>query len=156
MFAGMRTGGPAPEFALPDQTGTVRTLDELRAGSRAAVFFYVTAGLPVCVAEVARFRDAAAEFDRLDTARIGISMDPLLRTQAFAEVMAPGFPLLTDADGAVSADYDVKRSRFAVSPVRRKTFLIDVDGTVLHTVVGELRAVAHVEETLAFLRTLNP
>jgi thioredoxin-dependent peroxiredoxin len=39
--------------------------------------------------------------------------------------------------------------------VRRQTFLIDADGTVLHIVVGELRAVAHVEETLAFLRTLS-
>ncbi|GAA1009984.1 peroxiredoxin [Nocardiopsis tropica] len=151
----MRTGGPAPDFALPDQSGTVRTLDELRAGRRAAVFFYLTAGLPVCVAEVGRFRDAAAEFERLDTVRIGISMDPLLRTRAFAEVMAPGFPLLTDADGAVAERYGVRRGRYAVAPVRRQSFLIDTDGTILQIVVGELRAVAHVEETLAFLRTLS-
>ncbi|BDD82787.1 putative peroxidoxin BcpB [Tsukamurella pulmonis] len=151
----MRIGQQAPDFALPDRTGTVRTLSELRGDGRAAVFFYLTAGLPVCVAEVGRFRDAGEEFDRRGTARIGISMDPLVRTQAFADVMEPGFPLLTDADGAVAAEYDVKRGKFAVAPVRRQTFLIDTDGTVLHIVVGELRAVAHVEETLAFLRTLS-
>lgn len=151
----MRIGQQAPEFALPDRTGTLRTLSELRGGGRAAVFFYLTAGLPVCVAEVGRFRDAGAQFDALDTARIGISMDPLVRTRAFADVMEPGFPLLTDGDGAVAAAYDVRRGRYAVAPVRRRTFLIDTDGTVLHIVVGELRAVAHVEETLAFLRTLS-
>ncbi|GAB3126806.1 peroxiredoxin [Tsukamurella serpentis] len=151
----MRIGQRAPEFELPDRTGTVRTLSELRGGGRAAVFFYLTAGLPVCVAEVARFRDSAADFEGRDTARIGISMDPLGRTQAFADVMNPGFPLLTDADGAVAAEYQVRRGRYAVAPVKRQTFLIDTDGTVLHIVVGELRAVAHVEETLSFLRTLS-
>lgn len=151
----MRIGQQAPDFALPDQSGTVRTLSELRGEGRAAVFFYLTAGLPVCVAEVGRFRDAADEFDLRDTARIGISVDPLPRTGAFASVIEPGFPLLTDADGAVAESYGVRRGRFAVAPVRRQTFLVDTDGAVLHIVVGELRAVAHVEETLAFLRTLS-
>ncbi|GAA1088780.1 peroxiredoxin family protein [Tsukamurella spumae] len=151
----MRIGQQAPEFALPDRTGTVRTLSELRGDGRAAVFFYLTAGSPVCVAEVDRFRAAGEEFDRRGAARIGISLDPPARTQAFADVMEPGFPLLTDADGAVAAEYGVLRGRYSVAPVKRRTFLIDTDGTVLHIVIGELRAVAHVEETLAFLRTLS-
>lgn len=149
----MRIGRPAPDFALPDQTGTVRTLSELRGDGRAAVFFYLTAGLPVCVAQVGRFRDAAGEFAQLGTVPIGISMDTQARVTAFAGLMEPGFPLLSDADGAVATDYDVRRGKYAVAPVRRQTFLIDSDGTILHVVVGELRAVAHVEETLAFLRT---
>ncbi|MFC7752794.1 redoxin domain-containing protein [Tsukamurella soli] len=87
----MRIGRPAPSFALPDQTGTVRTLDELRAGRRAALFFYLNSATPVCVAEVGRFRDAAGEFDRLGVARIGVSMDTAARSAALAAAVSPDF-----------------------------------------------------------------
>ncbi|WP_344998928.1 peroxiredoxin [Tsukamurella soli] len=150
----MRIGRPAPSFALPDQTGTVRTLDELRAGRRAALFFYLNSATPVCVAEVGRFRDAAGEFDRLGVARIGVSMDTAARSAALAAAVSPGFPLLSDVDGGVAETYGVRRGRYSVLPVKRETFVIDTDGTVLHIVVAELRAVAHVEESLAFLRML--
>ncbi len=149
----MRIGQLAPSFALPDQTGTVRTLDELRADRRAAVFFYLNSATPVCLAEVGRFRDAGDEFARLGAARIGISMDSPARAAALAKATGPGFPLLSDPDGEVAAEYGVRRGRYSVLPVKRQTFVLDTDGTVLHIVVGELRAVAHVEESLAFLRT---
>src|SRR6201999_2992445 len=40
-------------------------------------------------------------------------------------------------------------------PVRRTTFVIDTDRTVLKVVSSELRAAVHADQTLSFLKDLN-
>lgn len=146
-------GERAPGFELPDQTGTLRSLDRLLADGPVVLFFYPAANSPVCTAEACHFRDLDTEFSALGATRVGISADSVDTQAGFADKHRFDYPLLSDPDGAVAARYGVKRGLLAaISPVKRRTFVIDTDRTVLKVISGELRGRAHADDALAFLR----
>ncbi len=150
----MQIGDQAPDFTLPDQSGTVRTLDELVADGPLVLFFYPAANTPVCTAEACHFQDLAAEFAAVGASRAGISTDPVAAQSSFAAAKSFDYPLLSDAGGGVAELFGVRRGLLArFSPVKRTTFVIDTDRTVLAVVSSELRAHAHADQALAFLRS---
>ncbi|NEW29677.1 peroxiredoxin [Nocardia cyriacigeorgica] len=149
----MKTGQLAPQFELPDQSGTKRSLDELLADGPLVLFFYPAANTPVCTAEACHFRDLAEEFAALGASCAGISTDAVDTQAGFADKQRLGYPLLSDADGAVAQQFGVKRGLLGkLAPVKRQTFVIDTDRTVLTVITGELRANVHADEALQFLR----
>ncbi|WP_040866029.1 peroxiredoxin [Nocardia exalbida] len=150
----MQQGQLAPAFELPDQSGTPRSLDALLADGPLVLFFYPAANTPVCTAEACHFRDLAAEFAALGATCVGISTDNVDTQAGFADKQRLGYPLLSDADGAVSAKFGVKRGLLGkLAPVKRQTFVIDTDRTVRKIITGELRAAVHADEALNYLRT---
>jgi peroxiredoxin Q/BCP len=149
----MQTGRLAPQFELPDQSGTPRSLDALLADGPVVLFFYPAANTPVCTAEACHFRDLAAEFAALGASCVGISTDAVDTQAGFASKQNLGYPLLSDNDGTVAAQFGVKRGLLGkLAPVKRQTFVIDPDRTVRKVVTGELRANVHADEALKFLR----
>jgi peroxiredoxin Q/BCP len=149
----MQTGRLAPQFELPDQSGTPRSLDALLADGPVVLFFYPAANTPVCTAEACHFRDLAAEFAALGASCVGISTDAVDTQAGFASKQNLGYPLLSDSDGTVAAQFGVKRGLLGkLAPVKRQTFVIDPDRTVRKVVTGELRANVHADEALKFLR----
>lgn len=149
----MHTGDRAPDFTLPDQTGTPRTLGELVAGGPLVLFFYPAANTPVCTAEACHFRDLASEFAAVGATRAGISTDSVDTQSSFAAAKSFDYPLLSDSDGVVAEQFGVRRgllSKFV--PVKRTTFVIDSDRTVLKVIASELRANTHADQALEFLR----
>ncbi|PZT70677.1 peroxiredoxin [Streptomyces sp. SW4] len=144
-------GATAPDFALPDETGTVRRLSGLLADGPVVLFFYPAALTPGCTAEACHFRDLAAEFAALGARPVGISGDPVERQSEFAGRHGLGMPLLSDPDGTVRERFGVKRG-FSLAPTRRVTFVIGRDRTVLEVVRSELRMAAHADRALAALR----
>ncbi|MDA0566095.1 peroxiredoxin [Streptomonospora sp. S1-112] len=153
----MDIGDPAPDFAQPDQHGTVRRLSALLADGPVVLFFYPAAMTPGCTAESCHFRDLAAEFAELGAQRVGISADTVDKQRAFADAHGFDYPLLSDPDGAVAAAYGVRRSGplGALSPTRRTTFVIGTDQRVVHIVKSELRMQAHADGALTALRALR-
>ncbi|MBF6188147.1 MULTISPECIES: peroxiredoxin [Nocardia] len=150
----MQTGSLAPNFALPDQTGTTRTLDELLGAGPLVLFFYPAANTPICTAEACHFRDVSGQFAALGASCAGISTDSVATQAEFATGRRLDYPLLSDADGAVAAQFGVKRGLLGrIAPVKRRTFVIDTDRTVLTVISSELKADTHADEALAFLRT---
>ncbi|MET7773593.1 peroxiredoxin [Nocardia sp. NPDC005366] len=148
----MQTGQLAPHFELPDQSGTPRSLEALLADGPLVLFFYPAANTPVCTAEACHFRDLAAEFQKLGASCVGISTDGVDTQAGFAAAQGLGYPLLSDPDGAVAAAFGVKRGLLGkLAPVKRQTFVIDTDRSVLKVITGELRAKVHADEALAFL-----
>jgi peroxiredoxin Q/BCP len=113
--------------------------------------------------------------------RVGISTDTVDKQAHFAQQRSFDYPLLSDADGVVSELFGVRRGRFAklrravvareaarhsrhtrrrgllarLLPVRRTTFVIDTDRTVLKVVSNEVRASVHADQTLWFLENHN-
>ena len=113
--------------------------------------------------------------------RVGISTDTVDKQAHFAQQRSFDYPLLSDADGVVSELFGVRRGRLAklrhpvvareaarrglhtrrrgllarLLPVRRTTFVIDADRTVLKVVSNELRASVHADQTLWFLQNHN-
>ncbi|MET9686388.1 peroxiredoxin [Streptomyces coeruleorubidus] len=151
MTARVEAGDKVEDFALPDETGTVRSLSGLLAEGPVVLFFYPAALTPGCTAQACHFRDLAAEFAAVGARPVGISGDTVERQQEFAGQHALGMPLLSDADGTVRERFGVKRG-FSLTPTKRTTFVIARDHTVLDVVRSELRMNAHADRALAALR----
>src|SRR4029077_6571454 len=144
-------------------------------------FFFPIASSPICTAQACHFRDLSNEFATVGAQRVGISTDTVDRQAHFAQQRSFDYPLLSDADGVVSELFGVRRGWFAklrksvvareatrhgkhtrrrgllarLLPVRRTTFVIDTDRTVLKVVSNEVRASVHADQTLWFLENRN-
>ncbi|CAL9648340.1 peroxiredoxin [Streptomyces sp. Tu 3180] len=151
MTGRVEKGDTVEDFALPDETGTVRRLSDLLAEGPAVLFFYPAALSPGCTAQACRFRDLAAEFAAVGARPVGISGDAVERQAEFAGRHTLGMPLLSDADGTVRERFGVKRG-ISLAPTRRATFVMGRDRTVLEAVRSELRMNAHADRALAALR----
>ncbi|MFF2557102.1 peroxiredoxin [Nocardia sp. NPDC058058] len=150
----MKPGQLAPKFELPDQSGTVRSLESLLADGPVVLFFYPAANTPVCTAEACHFRDLAGEFKALGATCVGISADDVEVQSGFAQKQGLGYPLLSDKGAKVAAEFGVKRGLLGpLMPVKRTTFIIDPDGSIAKVINSELRANVHADEALEFLRT---
>ncbi|MFD9396270.1 peroxiredoxin [Streptomyces sp. NPDC060000] len=151
MTRALETGDLVEDFALPDETGTVRSLTDLLADGPVVLFFYPAALSTGCTSEACHFRDLAAEFAAVGARPVGISGDSVDRQQEFAGRHSLGMPLLSDADGAVRERFGVKRG-FSLAPTKRVTFVIARDRTVLEVVRSELRMNTHADRALEALR----
>lgn len=149
----MKPGDKVLDFTLPDQSGTPRSLDALLKDGPLVLFFYPGALTPGCTAEACHFRDLAAEFAEVGASRAGISNDTVAKQAEFADVKSFDYPLLSDEDGSVATQFGVKRGLLGkLSPVKRSTFVIDTDRTLLESFSSEFRFEAHADHALEFLR----
>lgn len=170
----MIEGDTAPDFTLLDHTGRPRTLSTLLTRGPVVLFFFPLASSPICTAQACHFRDLGDEFAKIRTQRVGISTDAVDKQAHFAQQRSFDYPLLSDPDGVVSELFGVRRGRLAklhrsvapknrqhsrrrgllarLMPVRRTTFVIDTDRTVLKVVSSELRASMHADAALTFLQ----
>jgi len=177
----MIAGEKAPDFTLYDHTGRPRTLSALLSEGPVVLFFFPLASSPICTAQACHFRDLSSEFATVGAQRVGISTDTVDKQAHFAQQRSFDYPLLSDADGVVSELFGVRRGRLAklrksvvageadrrtrhtrrrgllgrLLPVRRTTFVIDTDRTVLKVISSELRASVHADQTLSFLQNHN-
>ncbi|MGI9161506.1 MAG: peroxiredoxin [Mycobacterium sp.] len=149
----MKTGDRVPEFELPDQTGTVRSLSDLLADGPIVLFFYPAAMTPGCTKEACHFRDLASEFADVGASRVGISTDAVSKQAKFSDSQRFDYPLLSDADGRVAEIFGVKRGLLGkFLPVKRSTFVIDTDRTVLDVISSEINMDTHADKALSTLR----
>ncbi|MUL84619.1 MULTISPECIES: peroxiredoxin [unclassified Mycolicibacterium] len=149
----IRTGDAVPEFELPDQTGTIRSLTSLLADGPVVLFFYPAAMTPGCTKEACHFRDLAAEFAAAGATRVGISTDPVAKQAKFADIQNFDYTLLSDADGKVATQFGVKRGLLGkLMPVKRTTFVIDTNRTVLEVISSEISMDTHADKALEALR----
>ena len=174
----MIAGEKAPDFTLYDHTGRPRRLSALLSEGPVVLFFFPIASSPICTAQACHFRDLSNEFATVGAQRVGISTDTVDKQAHFAQQRSFDYPLLSDADGVVSEMFGVRRGRLAklrgsvvareaarrgrhtrrrgllarLLPVRRTTFVIDTDRTVLKVVSSEVRASVHADQTLWFLQ----
>jgi thioredoxin-dependent peroxiredoxin len=173
----MIAGEKAPDFTLYDHTGRPRKLSTLLSDGPVVLFFFPLASSPICTAQACHFRNLSDEFARVGAQRVGISTDTVDKQAHFAQQRSFDYPLLSDADGVVSELFGVHRGRLAklrrsvgtreetrrgrharrrgllarLLPVRRTTFVIDTDRTILKVVANEVRASVHADQTLWYL-----
>ena len=126
----------------------------LLADGPIVLFFYPAAMTPGCTKEACHFRDLAGEFDAVGASRVGISTDGVDKQARFADSQQFDYPLLSDRDGSVAEMFGVKRGLLGkVLPVKRTTFVIDTDRTVLDVISSELNMDTHADKALATLRS---
>src|SRR5207249_868822 len=91
----LKVGANAPAFRLQSDEGKEIALKDF-AGQRVLVFFLPKASTPGRTIEASEFRDAKRQFDRLGTAILGMSADPVKALASFKEKYRLNFPLLSD------------------------------------------------------------
>ena len=78
-----------PAFALPDQNGTVHTLEEYR-GKKVILYFYSARIIPPAVPKQAcGFRDLYPQFMEKGAAVLGVSKDSAASHKKFEEKYGP-------------------------------------------------------------------
>jgi peroxiredoxin Q/BCP len=147
----MEKGDVVPDFELSDQSGTPRKLSDLLTNGPVVLFFYPAAMTYGCTKESCHFRDLKSEFAAVGAQRIGISGDSVSKQKQFDEKETLGFPLLSDADFAVAEQLGVKRS-FKLLKVKRVTFVIDTDRTLLGVIHSEISMGEHADKALEILK----
>lgn len=149
-------GDPAPDFALPDQSGIVRRFSEIRSRNGvpgpAVLYFYPGNFTPICTKEACAFRDAYSEFVDAGATVIGVSSDTAESHARFAAAMRLDYTLLSDSSGEVRRLYGVPKS-FGLF-AGRVTYVIDAAGIVRLVHNAPLRAGAHVRSALELVRSL--
>lgn len=139
-------GDAAPDFTLPDASGTPVSLSDLR-GSRVVLYAYPAAGTPGCTTQACDFRDSLAPLQAAGYRVVGISPDTPAALARFAEAESLPFPLLSDPGHEVLAAYGAYGEKTlygrSVTGVIRSTFVIGEDGTVERALYN-VRATGHV------------
>lgn len=139
-------GDPAPQFTLPDSTGTEVSLADYR-GRSVLVYFYPAAATPGCTTEACDFRDNLADLNDAGFAVLGISPDAPAKLAKFAADQGLNFPLLSDADRTVMQAWgaygEKKNYGRTIMGVIRSTFVVDPDGAIAKALYN-VRATGHV------------
>jgi peroxiredoxin Q/BCP len=134
-YRGLRSGNPpqpgeiAPDFKLPDQSGTLRSLSEF-SGRWRVLYFYPKDDTPACTQEACHFRDDFAALKALGAEVIGISLDSPSSHARFAGKYQLPFHLLADESGNTVRAYGALMDFGLLRMAKRYTFLIDPDGRI--------------------------
>lgn len=151
----MREGDEVPDFELPDQTGTTRSLSGMLADGPVVLFFYPAAMTSGCTKEACHFRDVVAEYQAVGAQRVGISRDGVEKQKEFSDKYSFDYPLLADVDATVAGIFGVQRGKFGQklgAPTKRWTFVIGTDRKVIKVLHSEVNMDMHADEALAALR----
>ncbi len=142
------------DFEAVDQHGNTVTLSEMLSDGPVVLFFYPKAMTSGCTAESCHFRNLRAEFARFGAQPVGISSDSTAQQAEFDEANSLGFPLLSDPDRRIAAQFGVKRP----GPLwnRRKTFVIDRDRRVVEAIGSEMNMEIHADQALEALERMSP
>ena len=148
----MKAGDTAPDFNLPDENGTPRTLSTIIADGPVVLFFFPFAMTTGCTRESCHFRDMKAEYEQAGAQRVGISMDSVAKQKEFSDKHGFDYPLLADTEGTVATAFGVKRGLLKkLSPVKRSTFVIGKDGKLVHVISSETKFELHADDALKSL-----
>jgi len=149
----VQVGDRAPDFTLPNQSGTEVRLSDLLGKTNIVMFFYPKDDTAGCTAEACSFRDSYEVFKDAGAEVIGISSDSVSSHEQFANKHRLPYILLSDAKGAVRKRYGVP-STFGLLP-GRVTYVIDKEGIVRHMFSAQFTPEKHITEALKTLQTVD-
>ena len=149
-------GTQAPNFTLPDATGSPVSLSDLR-GQPVVVYFYPRDDTPGCTTQACGIRDQWEEFERAGAQVLGISPDDVASHAKFRTKYDLPHTLLADPDGEVLRAWGAwgtkKMYGREYEGAIRSTVLVDAEGTVAR-VWPKVRPKDHADDVLAAVREL--
>ena len=130
----LEIGIKAPEFKLPDQNGTLRSLSEFQ-GKKVILYFYPKDNTSGCTKQACAFGELYPQFMEKGAEVIGISKDSVASHKKFESNYALPFTLLSDTECAAIKAYDVWKEKSMYGKkymgIERSTYLIDENGIIV-------------------------
>ncbi len=146
---------PAPDFALQDSDGRVRSLSEFK-GKKVVLYFFPKSDTPGCTKEACSFRDSNSLYNDNDIIVLGVSYDTPETLKAFKEKYKLPFILLSDHEKKVAREYGAYKSVLNMLYPERITALIDQHGT-LTKLLNDINVTTHAQDILKLLNvTASP
>ena len=146
-------GEQAPEFALPDESGTIHRLAD-QHGRWTILYFYPKDDTPGCTVEACEFRDANETIHERGADVWGVSPQGAASKRAFREKFGLPFTLLADEKHEVAEAYGswVEKHNYGKTywGTARTTFLIGPDGRIART-WPKVKPEGHARDVLAAL-----
>ena len=149
----VQIGDVAPDFTLPDQTGTPVQLRQLLGRRAVVLYFYPKDATPGCTVEARAFQGSYDAFQEAGAEVIGISADSVASHRRFAADEHLSFRLLSDRSGTVRELYGVEKT-LGILP-GRVTYVIDPAGIVRHIYSSQIMVTRHSTEALDAVRALG-
>lgn len=123
----------APDFVLPDETGTMRRLSDF-LGKKVVLYFYPKDLTSGCTTHALAFKQLFKEFEKENAVIIGISKDSVSSHRKFKEKYDLPFLLLSDESTEVLQAYGVYQEKSMYGRkymgVVRSTYVIDEKGFI--------------------------
>ena len=137
----LKAGERAPEFTLPDETGTDRSLTELLTTGAIILYFYPADFSPGCTLQACAMRDLNAEIQKAGLRIVGISPQSPKTHAKFREKYHLPYVLLSDEQKTVIKMYGLN-GPLGIG-VRRATYLIDGGRRVRDAVLADFLVGRH-------------
>jgi peroxiredoxin Q/BCP len=128
-------GAPVPDFTAMITGNQTIKLSDYR-GKNVVLYFYPKDSTPGCTQESQDFRDNYEKFEAVNTIIFGISRDSIRSHDGFKCKQNLPFDLISDNDEALCQLFDVLKPKNMygkeVIGIERSTFLINMDGVLIH------------------------
>lgn len=154
----IKEGDRFPEVSAQTHDGRTVRLADFQGQKNVVLYFYPKDLTPGCTREAIDFDRKLGEFAARNTEVIGMSVDPVSSHQTFSQACGLHFPLLSDADQALSERLGI----LAAIPghpelgkvAQRTTFVIDTNGQV-QRIFSVSQVDGHVDEVLETVNQLS-
>jgi peroxiredoxin len=144
-----KPGDIAPEIDAPASNGERFRLSAQSKKLCTVVYFFPKAFTPGCTKEASRFRDNFPELELAGASIVGISTDDHEQQCSFAESLRAPFPMIGDADRAISSAYGVLWP--VIELPRRVTFIVNPLRTIEAVFEHEVQIVKHRDDVLRWV-----
>ncbi|CAH8359862.1 unnamed protein product [Eruca vesicaria subsp. sativa] len=156
-------GNKAPDFeaeAVFDQEFIKVKLSEYIGKKYVILFFYPLDFTFVCPTEITAFSDRYAEFEKLNTEVLGVSVDSVFSHLAWVQTDRQSgglgdlnYPLVSDVTKSISKSFGVLIHDQGIA--LRGLFIIDKEGVIQHSTINNLGIGRSVDETMRTLQALQ-
>ncbi|MDI9338385.1 MAG: redoxin domain-containing protein [Alphaproteobacteria bacterium] len=151
----LQIGHEAPQFSLYNTEKNKINLSDFK-GKNVLLLFFPFAFTGVCTNELCSVRDSLAEYNKLSTEVLAISVDSIFTLQKFKDDQKLNFNLLSDFNKEVSSHYGVLYETFPAFELKgvskRAAFVIGTDGKIKYTEVcptpGDIPNFSLIQEAL--------
>lgn len=146
----LEIGTKAPAFSLPDQNGTIHTLEEYK-GKKVILYFYPKDNTAGCTKQACGFAERYPQFMEKGAVVLGVSKDSVKAHKNFETKYELPFTLLSNPELDVLQAYDVWKEKKTCGKISmgviRSTYLIDEEGIIVKA-FGNVKAADNPQQML--------
>lgn len=152
----IKVGDKIPDMTVATTQNEALKLSSLK-GSNLVLYFYPKDNTPGCTTQGQNFRDAHADFKKLNTEILGVSRESIKSHQNFINKQSFNFDLISDPDEELCKAFDVIKEKNMYGRkymgIERSTFIFDAKGILRHE-IRKVKVKQHVDEVLELVKAL--